>query len=498
MALESKILTRLEPTLELDKLKFKSYGESEGDNPGAANTSRELGVEFPLIMINNYRFIQEDISNFEISLEGIIPTISLTLIDNQSYFTADQFPRDGDVINVRIASKAKNDYKDIRIDFDIDDVDSPPRSNFAQGTGGGKYSFTGRMKIPGLYAEDCKEYGLGTTVEHLETMVTDLKIGLASNIDTSDDSMKVMTSFEPMLDTITDLVAHSYVNEDSFQTFSIDPWYYLNFVDMNLLLNAEESFEDILASMDTDYNDILGPGATEATNEQESPLILSSHEKLQGTNLHINRHSLKNNAGKSVKKNGYKRILQFFDNDSDEGLVSFDIEPLTSTQLKDIAEPLKGRRDEERYKSEIKYKYMGRRHSDPETSNTHLNYTFAELHNKQNLDELDKMYLEVELSSYNPAIRKYQSIPIAIFSQTQDRIAADTTIKKSKEEMGFDAKETADLDDTVSDKTAIDEFLSGFYIVGSIRYTYKRSEGIVKQHMKLLRREWNSRINNIA
>jgi hypothetical protein len=190
--------------------------------------------------------------------------------------------------------------------------------------------------------------------------------------------------------------------------------------------------------------------------------------------------------------------LQFFDNDSEEGLVSFDIEPLTSTKLKDIAEPLKGRRDEERYKSEIKYKYMGRRHSDPETSNTHLNYTFAELHNKQNLDELDKMYLEVELSSYNPAIRKYQSIPIAIFAQTQDRIAADTTIKKSKEEMGFDAKETADLDDTVSDKTAIDEFLSGFYVVGSIRYTYKRSEGIVKQHMKLLRREWNSRINNIA
>jgi hypothetical protein len=449
-------------------------------------------------MINNYRFNQEDISNFEISLEGIIPTISLTLIDNQSYFTADQFPRDGDVINVRIASKAKNDYKDIRIDFDIDDVDSPPRSNFAQGTGRGKYSFTGRMKIPGLYAEDCKEYGLGTSVEHLETMVTDLKIGLASNIDASDDAMKVMTSFEPMLDTITDLVSHSYVSEDSFQTFSIDPWYYLNYVDMNLLLNAEESFEDGLASMDIDYNDILGPDATEATNEQKTALVLSSHERLAGTNLHINRYSLKNNTGSSVKKNGYKRVLQFFDNDSDEGLVSFDIEPLTSTKLKDIAEPLKGRRDEERYKSEIKYKYMGRRHSDPETSNTHLNYTFAELHNKQNLDELDKMYLEVELSSYNPAIRKYQKIPIAIFGQTQDQIGADIAVKGAKEKMGFDAKPTADLEDELSDKTAIDEFLSGFYVVGSIRYTYKKSEGIVKQHMKLLRREWNSRINNIA
>ena len=63
--------------------------------------------------------------------------------------------------------------------------------------------------------------------------------------------------------------------------------------------------------------------------------------------------------------------------------------------------------------------------------------------------------------------------------------------------MGFDTKASADLEDELSDKTAIDEFLSGFYIVGSIRYTYKKSEGIVKQHMKLLRREWNSRINNI-
>ena len=33
MAIQGKILTRLEPTIELDKLGFKSYGEAEGDNP---------------------------------------------------------------------------------------------------------------------------------------------------------------------------------------------------------------------------------------------------------------------------------------------------------------------------------------------------------------------------------------------------------------------------------------------------------------------------------
>ena len=87
MALNSTILTRLEPTIELDKLRFKSYGEQAGDNPGNNHGSRALGVEFPLIMINNYRFEQEDISSFEISLEGIVPTISLTLIDSKSFYS---------------------------------------------------------------------------------------------------------------------------------------------------------------------------------------------------------------------------------------------------------------------------------------------------------------------------------------------------------------------------------------------------------------------------
>jgi len=499
MALDGKILTRLEPTLELDKLRFKAYKEQEGDNPGDNNTTKDLGLEFPLIVINGHRFKQNDINSFEIAFEGIVPTIAITLTDSTSQFGADQFPRDGDVINVRIASKAKNDYKDLRIDFDIDNVDSPPRSNLAQSTGGSKYTFTGRMKIPGLYAEQCKSYGVGTTLDHLETMVTDLKIGLATNVDATDDSMNVMTAYQPIVKTIEDLVKHSYVSEESFQTFFIDPYYYLNYVDVNQILNAEEEFEEVLASSDLNLNDrVLGADTNEKTNEQKTLLILSSHDKVQGTNQHITKYSLKNNSGRKVKQNGYKRIIQYFDNDSEEnGLVNFDIEPLTSTSLKDIAEPLKGRRGEERYKQEIKYKYMGRRHSDPETSNTHLNYTFSELHNKQNMDELDKMYLEVEISSFHPGIRRYQRIPVAIYNTVHAKVAVDSAIKIKKEELGFKTKPKADLEDNLSDKTAIDEFLSGFYIVGSIRYTFKKSEGIVKQKMTLLRREWDSRINNL-
>lgn len=490
----SKLITRLKPTIEPDKLQFKAYGEGSGEN----NTTRDLGVEFPLVIINGYRFSQDDINSFEISMEGMLPTISVTIVDSKGYFTADSFPRDGDVINIRLASRAKTTYKDIRADFDIDGVSGPIQNAITQSSGATKYTFTGTMKVPGLFAEGCKAYGVGNTIQHLESIATDLKLGLATNVDVTEDSMNLITAYEPLADTLSGLVKHSYISDAAFQTFSIDAYYNINYVDINAMLNSDKTFEEALGAMDFDFNDIVHEDSKEATNEQPSTLILSSHNRLEGTNMHIERFSIKNESGRKVKRNGYKRILQYFENDSEEGLVTFNVEPLTSDSMKDIEEPLRGRRDEDRYLSEVKYKYVGRRMGDPETSNTHLNYNFAAIHNTQNLEEIGKMTLEVELSSWNPAIYRWQRIPVAIFNQSQSRVAMDTNIKDAKKDLGMEHGPTADLEDDLSDKTSIDDFLSGFYVVGSIRYSYKKKDGKIKQHMTLLRREWPARINNLG
>jgi len=498
MALEGKLITKLEPSIKLDEHKFKAYDEQEGENPGDNNTSRSLGVEFPFISVNGYRFQKNDINSFEISMEGVIPTINISITDSQSFFIADNYPRDGDVVSVRLASRAKETYKDIKIDFDIDSVESTPKTGLDQGTGGAKYAFTGKMKIPGLYAEQCKAYGTGTTIKHLETIATDLQLGFASNVDTTDDEMTLLTPYEPIIDTIENLVQHSYINEDAFQTFSIDPYYNINYVDLNVLLNAAGDFEDALVAMDDDFNDTTHPDASENTNEIESPLVLSSQEKMNGTNLHVKKFALKNNAGKKVKQNGYKRTIQYFENDSEEGLLNFDIEALTSNKIKEIEAPLRGRQGEERYKTEVKYKYVGRRHSDPESSNTHLNYNFAKIHNTQNLEELDKLKLEIELSTWNPAIYRWQKIPVVIFNETQKQVVADNNLKDKKEELGFESQDKADFDDDLAAKSTVDEFLTGFYIVGAMKYIYKKSDAKIKQQLTLLRREWPSRINNLG
>ena len=496
-SLSNHILTITEPTIKLDELGYKSFGEAEGNE--RANTSEGYDV---IISINAYIFKDEDIKSFVLKNDSVIPTLDVTLVDTMGLFGAETYPRDGDVLNFRMASKTNETYKDIRIDFDIVRVSSPNTNKYKEeSSGGAKYTFNCRMKIPGIYAENCKSYGSGTSLDHIESIANDLKLGLATNIDSSDDTMNLVLAYNSVADTLADLVKHSYVGEDSFQTYSIDPYYYINYVDYNQLLNAEGEFEDVLASFEVEINDqpSTKDEGTESGDRIESPLILSNHDQYLGTNLHINSYSLKNNAGSKLKKNGYKRAIQYYENDSEEnGLITFDIEALSGNNLKEIEEPLKGRRGEERYKDEVKHKYVGRRHTDPETSNTHLNYEYAKIHNIQNIDELAKMTLEIELDAYNPAIHRYQKIPVTIFHSSEAKIGADRLIKEDKVDKGFDETVPAEQDVPSPGKLVPDEFITGYYIVGGIQYVYKEADGNIKQKLTLLRREWPGRINTMT
>jgi F-type H+-transporting ATPase subunit epsilon len=94
--------------------------------------------------------------------------------------------------------------------------------------------------------------------------------------------------------------------------------------------------------------------------------------------------------------------LQYFENDSDEGLVSFDVEPQASKTMSDIEEPLRGRRadgtgkkEDTRYKEEVKQKYVGRIDADKAHGNMNINHYFAAIQNKMNYAQSTKMKLEI-------------------------------------------------------------------------------------------------------
>ena len=496
MALDKHILTRTEPTIELDEIAFKSYGEEDGK----INASKGYGEMIPFISINGYVFSEDGLNSMNLNLNSTIPSVDITITDTNSFFAVDNYPRSGDVMSLRIASRQTDTFKDIRIDFDIESVMSPPRKPVDQGNGDVKYIIKGVMKIPGYFAERCKSYGVGDVLFHLESISTDLKLGFASNIDAgnAEDSMDLLVAYQTTSDVISNTVLHSYISDDSFQTFFIDPYYYLNFVDVNKMINSENTIDDTFANLEIPLNDYPGE-----EDKIESKLVLTNSEIVSGTNISINKYALNYGSGKVARKNGYKRVVQFYENEPNSGngtlgMISNDIEALSSVSIKDIEEPLKGRRGEERYLDEVKYKYVGRSSNLTNATNTHPNYLFAEIQNTQNMAELSKLSLEVELDSFNPGLYRFQKVPVIIYT---DGFAANSMQEGAelvKNTQGFDNNdESGGESKSASGEQSINSFLTAHYIIGGIQIIYKSSTGKLTQKLTLLRREWPASVSTL-
>lgn len=499
MALDSHIFTLLEPSIKLEEVKTSNLGERvTGD--GISDTQ---GGPEPYLKINEYTFGKGDIDSFILSLNGRYPEMRATIKDTQNFLSIDRFPRDGDLVSLRIQLDEAGTYKDIRMDFTILEFRGQPTTPEASEPP--TYNLRGIVKIPGMYTDECKSYGEANSIDHIKQIAKDLKLGLATNITSTNDSMRRFLAYQSKLEFLSDTVLHSYISDDNFQTYSIDPYYYINFVDLQTIFNAPNDIEIHELITNTVFHE-RGTDPKDGAGQIEADLVLTNHEEVRGTNTFIKYHNLINNSTVIALENGYKRKMQYFDVANNK-LVEFDVEAMVSDNIKDNEEPLKGRRNSEtdEYGSHIKQKYVG-----IQSDGLHVNYNFAAINNIQNLVELDKLYLEVELQNVNPALYRYMKIPVTIYNFAPAAMAATKNANEQAKEAGFETQAedfnqklekgrggASESDKDVLDESrTLDEFLSGHYIIMGIEYRYDSDEGYT-QLLKLARREWPARLNNM-
>lgn len=504
MSVSSNILTILEPTLVLDKVRMANMAE-DVDAGARQVPSKRVGDLIPMIIINGYSINDEDLITFELELTDNLPKLYFVFQDTKNNFTIDNYPRDGALVNVRIASKNPTTYKSVRMDFDIVEIYSDPVNADLETS---VYRISGICSIPGLFSEDCKSFGEGTSLDHLEKMATDLKIGLATNITAPKDSMKRILPFSNRIDFIRDTVDSSYVGEESFQTFHIDQHYYLNYIDVNYQFNVKADFENAFITFLQDTSvDIKDSG----TEEMLGKLLLTNNLNIKGMSNHIETYTLLNNAARITQRQGYSRDVQYYDeNDQEQKLRQFKLEALTSKNLNAIESPLKGRYGSNgkiRYELEKKHKYLGRQfYSDNlQSSNNHLNYNYCIAQNIINMEELEKLQLIVELGTNDMAFYRFQKVPVIIYEHAPQRKSIETEKEERLKKVGMEeghfdgAKEDQPASDTsmsALNVPKINGLLSGNYLIGKIVYKYSKETGM-KQKLHLLRREWPVSLNQL-
>ena len=503
MELENHILAVVEPAILPTEIKMDALAEDDGENTD--KQSKEIGGFEPFILCNGVQVTSNEIESLNLELDGKVPSCTVVFRDTHGAFKVDSMPRDGDFFTILLNSKHQETFKSVHMDFDIIETSSEPEN--PNSPGGGEISLIGVCKIPRLYAEDCQLLDSDTALNHLETVARELELGLATNIDSTDDAQARIQAYTTYFDFITSIVDDSYVSDDAFVKFYIDQYYYVNFVDINKIFNSPSPKLDEVMTVLTGFAESEGKRAGTEDNTDsdnvEVPLLLTNHKDLSGLSCHIIEHELINNSNKVSLEAGHSRTAQIYDNNSDSGdrFQEFTIEPLVTEELSELDEPLRGNRKDERYKDQVKFKYMGRQNAgDDGLGNTHSNAIFTKLHDAQNNMETEKMKLIVSVVGFNPSIYKFCKIPVVMYHYDGVRIEAEQKADQKREEAGLTerplkaGKPEGDPNDFTQ---MMDKFMSGYYIVENINYRYD-AESAITTELTLIRREWPSRSANLA
>lgn len=503
------ILSILEPKIKLKPLSQPDNETKASEDNTTKATPKSIitkdsarwGALQPLIMINTQRFDSDEINYMSLDINGRIPLLHLSISDVNSKFGLSS-PLDGDVIMLYLRAPDQENQKSIRIDFDILSIDSNPESKI--------FGIEGIMKIPGFFNDVCKSFPNGNSFDHLQDVCEAVGLGFASNETATNDKMTRICGFETYEIFVNSTIKSTYKDDNSFFDWYIDPFYYLCLVNLNKQFDLEDKIEDINLSS---TRPISGEYAVDKKTEdtKKGKLLLSNQNEVEGWNTFIINWSQKNNSASVWLNNGYKRYSQYLDikKDSVEYISTF-VDPLTTKGAeKDFILP-KGKPKDEFYKSQVKYKWLGKQSGSTDGGNVHDNYIFSNLLNFQNIKEIDKLSINVSMDGLNFYIYKYMRIPIVIYESSdkgQDRISK---LKKRDKDLGedkyisksvgteFDASRsgTNPLDKPTNETVGSDprdqiknEHISGYYIVNGIEYVFT-NPGPVKMNLNLIRREW--------
>lgn len=429
-------------------------------------TASEVGQAFPFVTMNDMEIPATMINRMEIDCVGFMPKIFLTMsmIKGKTNFFKKSFPRAGDIVSVFLRSPNDN-IKPIRNDYQVVTVDYIG-SPYVGDAGESFIRITGRLYIPSLYTERTFSYD-GTSYDSLKKIAEELEIGFASNVDSTDDSMKWLSvgNYENLINKVT---KHAWNDENSFFTSFIDFYYNLNFIDVNKQFTyAPEGQPGVISDLN------IRVPKDNITFEKELPaFFLSNDLQLMSFNNFIAKFNIVNNASLITYKEGVQKDFSMYDFSS-RSVVLDTINPLSTADAPQNVTPISLNFPIGLQETRV---WLGLQYASP-IGNVHKNYNFAEMLNTFNLMEIEKMMLEASLMNPNLFVHRGQRVPVLLFNYGD--ILDTLTTTDPKYEM------------TERTKSVLNTFLSDFYYVKGHKIVYDPFQQVgFSQIIYLSKREW--------
>lgn len=452
-----------------------------------ASHAESTGGQTPFIKIGGQ--IVKAIEAMTIDETGFIPTITLIFRDGLGEFAGDRFPKTNMIMNVYI-KVGTDKLKPIRCDFLITSMKSIPTRYTGERKGVAidqTYTVKGELYVPGIYSNISRSYASLNSKDALKRICENLGLGFAENESTPNDKMTWINTNLSTLRFMKTILEHSYQDDDSFFTGFIDKYYYLNYVEVNKQLRADEAdftFVTAQRSLQKGFNQNAKDNAqTAAAEEATVANYLTTELQYKASNNYITSANLISDQGEVIKSQGYQKKIYYYDHlksaqKPNEKFKDFFVESLKSVD-----------RDPNFFlvpEEESLAKHTVKKWMNIDYGNAHPEWNASRLINSHNLKELEKIKLRVALKGINFQAIRGSMIPVFITVQRAEHIMKAT----EKLEDGDLTKSTKPSNDKLSDQV-IDLQLSGSYYISGARYHYdiNHPEGFYTEFF-LSRREW--------
>lgn len=471
-------------TIKFDEISLEGTEDNANVNSGNSRMG-ELGLTYPMIRINDTILAKKNISSMKISMSGFMPTISLTLIFEDEVFISKNPPKDGDMISLFIRTDS-NAMQYLRDEFIITSCKTR-KGSF--GNNSSTIILGGRLFIPGFDSKINTRGFTGSTKSVMKDIAKIYGIGFAFNdFDDTNDFQTWIQCKETTESFVNSMTLHSWKNSTSFFNSWVDLYYNLCYVNVNKFLDSTENDETIDLTFFTNtlylYNQVRMD--TSVGNATIFPKLFTNSIEFNDSPFFISKWEPINNSTSISMYNGYSTIAHTYlhnqnliNSDDRKCFSSLEIVPTYDQTKTDGAILLRGRSKYDKNKNpndemaRVNYDFVNtyinnewtgveyvlgddddRKDSRNWTGNVHKNYNNAPYHNIQNINEINKIYLIIEVQGLCLQTMKGERVPVIIIF--------NNSITREK----YNNFSENDLDSNIN------RFYTGYYIVDSVEYEF--------------------------
>jgi hypothetical protein len=394
------IIAQIDKPIIVVKEIVQTKDKASGDNQ--STLTGDLGFK-PYIHYQSYQISERDISSLKLYHEGIVPKISFSFTDTLNIIKTDGTPTAGTTMDLFL-NPASSNLKPIHFKFSI--------VEFNQNLLSKRYNVTGTIDVPDLYKVNNNSYS-GTSFEAIRNICKDLKLGFNSNINNTTDSMSWRNPNTKPHEFIEEIIAHSYTDDESYTGGYIDYYYCFNYVDIE-----KEMKRDISSDVGIDTSGI-SKSATSDEASRISFMVLSNDKSKSSSAFYFEKYKTRNDSTKKAIAHGLSTVTKAYDRITKSFLV-FNVDSTTSDGSKSLI--LKGAEfDKKEFETNIKTKYTGK----IDTDNVHKNYNYALTQNRINLNDLNKIVLDISMPNPNFNLYKFQKIKVEIINDSSSPTEPD-------------------------------------------------------------------------